>query len=78
MEIATKVYLLEFKKTDYFLKLKHEETMNVSKIILNTIDSISAVYRDRYKSNKIKNNLILIQMISNKKNQNCSDIRTCM
>jgi hypothetical protein len=30
MEIATKVYLLpEFKKTDYFLKLKIRMTMNV-------------------------------------------------
>jgi hypothetical protein len=60
MEIATKVYLLpEFKKTDYFLKLKIHETMNVKiRAILNTIDSISAVYTVDANQIKSKNNLI--------------------
>jgi 4-diphosphocytidyl-2C-methyl-D-erythritol kinase len=63
------VYLLpEFKKTDYFLKLKtqrHDECHKI-RAILNTIDSISAVYC-RCKSNKIKKQFNLTQMISNKK-----------
>jgi hypothetical protein len=62
LEISTKVYLLpEFKKADYFLKIEHtEDTMNVSKIrtILNTIDSISAVYTVDTSQIKSKNNLI--------------------
>ncbi|PKH66602.1 IPExxxVDY family protein [Flavobacterium sp. ALD4] len=62
LEISTKVYLLpEFKKADYFLKIEHtEDTMNVSKIrtILNTIDSISAVYTVDTNQIKSKNNLI--------------------
>jgi hypothetical protein len=62
MEIATKVYLLpEFKKTDYFLKIENtRETMNVTQIraILNTIDSISAVYTVDANQIKSKNNLI--------------------
>jgi hypothetical protein len=38
MEIATKVYFPEFKKTDYF-KIENTMTMNIFKIraILNTI-----------------------------------------
>jgi hypothetical protein len=47
MEIATKVLTPEFKKNRLFFKIENtEETMNVSqiRIILNTIDSISAVY----------------------------------
>jgi hypothetical protein len=53
------VYLPEFKKTDYFLKIENtRETMNVTQIraILNTIDSISAVYTvdaNQIKSKKI-------------------------
>jgi hypothetical protein len=62
LEISTKVYLLpEFKKADYFLKIENtEDTMNVSKIkkILNTIDSISAVYTVDTNQIKSKNNLI--------------------
>jgi hypothetical protein len=62
LEISTKVYLLpEFKKADYFLKIENtEDTMNVPKIktILNTIDSISAVYTVDTNKIKSKNNLI--------------------
>ena len=62
MEIVTKVYLLpEIKKADYFLKIENtDETMNVFKIkaILNTIDSISAVYTVDTNQIKSKNNLI--------------------
>jgi hypothetical protein len=62
LEISTKVYLLpEFKKADYFLKIENtEDTMNVSQIrtILNTIDSISAVYTVDTNQIKSKNNLI--------------------
>jgi hypothetical protein len=62
LEISTRVYLLpEFKKADYFLKIENtEDTMDVSKIrtILNTIDSISAVYTVDTNQIKSKNNLI--------------------
>jgi hypothetical protein len=62
LEIATKVYLLpEFKKADYFLKIDNtEDTINVTKIktLLNTIDSISAVYTVDTNKIKSKNNLI--------------------
>jgi hypothetical protein len=62
LEISTKVYLLpEFKKADYFLKIENtEDMMNVSQIrtILNTIDSISAVYTVDTNQIKSKNNLI--------------------
>jgi hypothetical protein len=62
MEIKTKVFLLpEFKKADYFLKIENiDDTIDVSKIkiILNTIDSISAVYIVDTNQIKSKNNLI--------------------
>jgi hypothetical protein len=62
METATKVFLLpEFKKADFFLKIDNtEDTMDVSKIkiILNTIDHISAVYKVDTNQIKSKNNLI--------------------
>ena len=62
MEITTKVFLLpEFKKADFFLKIENtEDTMDVSKIktILNTIDSISAIYTVDTNQIKSKNNLI--------------------
>jgi hypothetical protein len=62
LEISTRVYLLpEFKKADYFLKIENtEDTMNATKIrtILNTIDSISAVYIVDTNKIKSKNNLI--------------------
>jgi hypothetical protein len=62
LEISTKVYLLpEFKKVDFFLKIENtEDAMDVSKIkaILNTIDSISAVYAVDTNQIKSKNNLI--------------------
>ncbi|CAM2844666.1 IPExxxVDY family protein [Flavobacterium frigoris] len=62
LEISTKVYLLpEFKKADYFLKIENtEDTMNLPKIktILNTIDSISAIYTVDTNQIKSKNNLI--------------------
>jgi hypothetical protein len=62
METATKVFLLpEFKKADFFLKIDNtEDTMDVSKIkiILNTIDHISAVYTVDTNQIKSKNNLI--------------------
>jgi hypothetical protein len=62
METATKVFLLpEFKKADFFLKIDNtEDTMDVSKIkiILNTIDHISAVYKVDANQIKSKNNLI--------------------
>ncbi|MFT4984145.1 MAG: hypothetical protein ACI9Q9_001202 [Flavobacterium sp.] len=62
MKIVMKVYLLpEIKKADYFLKIENtHETMNVFKIkaILNTIDSISAVYTVDANQIKSKNNLI--------------------
>jgi hypothetical protein len=62
MEIKTKVFLLpEFKKADYFLKIENiDDTIDVSKIkiILNTIDSISAVYTVDTNQIKSKNNLI--------------------
>lgn len=62
MEITTKVFLLpEFKKADFFLKIENtEDTMDVSKIktILNTIESISAVYTVDTNQIKSKNNLI--------------------
>jgi hypothetical protein len=62
LEITTKVFLLpEFKKVDFFFKIENtEDTMAVSKIkmILNTIDSISAVYTVDTNQIKSKNNLI--------------------
>ena len=62
MEITTRVFLLpEFKKADFFLKIENNEDItDVSKIriILNTIDSISAVYTVDTNQIKSKNNLI--------------------
>ena len=62
LEVSTKVYLLpEFKKVDYFLKIENvEEGMNVTEIqlLLNTIDSISTVYKVETNKIKSKNNLI--------------------
>ncbi|MFQ3174567.1 MAG: hypothetical protein ACI9WT_000892 [Flavobacterium sp.] len=62
MEITTRVFLLpEFKKADFFLKIENnEDIIDVSKIriILNTIDSISAVYTVDTNQIKSKNNLI--------------------
>lgn len=62
METATKVFLLpEFKKADFFLKIDNtEDTIDVSKIkiILNTIDHISAIYTVDTNQIKSKNNLI--------------------
>jgi len=62
METATKVFLLpEFKKADFFFKIDNtEDNMDVSKIkiILNTIDHISAVYTVDTNQIKSKNNLI--------------------
>jgi len=62
MEVATKVYMLpEFKKVDYFLKIENSEvTGNILKTqnILNTIDSISAMYIVDTNKIKSKNNLI--------------------
>jgi hypothetical protein len=62
MEITTKVFLLpEFKKADFFLKIENaEDTIDMLKIktILNTIDSISAVYIVDTNQIKSKNNLI--------------------
>ncbi len=62
MEVSTKVFLLpEFKKADYFLKIENtEELINSSKIktILNSIESISAVYTVDTNKIKSKNNLI--------------------
>ncbi|WP_395051027.1 IPExxxVDY family protein [Flavobacterium sp.] len=62
LEVSTKVYLLpEFKKVDYFLKIENiEEGMNVAEIqlLLNTIDSISTVYKVETNKIKSKNNLI--------------------
>ncbi|MCI4443704.1 MAG: IPExxxVDY family protein [Lentimicrobium sp.] len=62
LEVSTKVYLLpEFKKVDYFLKIENiEEGMNVTEIqlLLNTIDSISTVYKVETYKIKSKNNLI--------------------
>ncbi|TDE03955.1 IPExxxVDY family protein [Flavobacterium sandaracinum] len=62
LEVATKVFLLpEFKKVDYFLKIeKDNDTMDISKIqlLLNTIDSISTVYKVETNQIKSKNNLI--------------------
>jgi hypothetical protein len=76
MEIATKVYSSKFKKTDYFLKLKiHEMMMSQIRAILNTIDSISAVYT--VDANQIKSKTIF-NTNDFKQNQNCSDIRACM
>jgi hypothetical protein len=62
LEVSTKVYLLpEFKKVDYFLKIENiEEGMDVTEIqlLLNTIDSISTVYKVETNKIKSKNNLI--------------------
>jgi hypothetical protein len=62
LDITTRVFLLpEFKKADFFLKIENtEDTMHVSKIktILNTIDSISALYTVDTNQIKSKNNLI--------------------
>jgi hypothetical protein len=62
METATKVFLLpEIKKADFFLKIDNtEDAMDVSKIkiILNTIDHISAIYTVDTNQIKSKNNLI--------------------
>ncbi|MBF2707395.1 IPExxxVDY family protein [Flavobacterium soyangense] len=62
LEVSTKVYLLpEFKKVDYFLKIENiEEGLNVTEIqlLLNTIDSISTVYKVETNKVKSKNNLI--------------------
>jgi len=62
LEVSTKVYLLpEFKKVDYFLKIENlEEGMNITEIqmLLNTIDSISTVYKVETTKIKSKNNLI--------------------
>jgi hypothetical protein len=62
LEITIRVYLLpEFKKADFFLKIENtEDAMHASKIktILNTIDSISAVYTVDTNQIKSKNNLI--------------------
>ncbi len=62
LEVSTKVYLLpEFKKVDYFLKIENvEEGMDVTAIqlLLNTIDSISTVYKVETNKIKSKNNLI--------------------
>lgn len=62
LEVATKVFLLpEFKKVDYFLKIeKNNDAMDISNIqlLLNTIDSISAVYIVETNQIKSKNNLI--------------------
>jgi hypothetical protein len=62
MEVSIKVFLLpEFKKVDYFLKIEYNnDTLNGSKIqlLLNTINSISAVYIVDGNKIKSKNNLI--------------------
>ncbi|MGO4905426.1 IPExxxVDY family protein [Flavobacterium sp. W20_MBD1_R3] len=62
MEVSVKVFLLpEFKKVDYFLKIENNnDTVNGSKIqlLLNTINSISAVYIVDTNKIKSKNNLI--------------------
>lgn len=62
LEVSTKVYLLpEFKKVDYFLKIENvEEGMNVTEIqlLLNTIESISTIYKVETNKIKSKNNLI--------------------
>jgi hypothetical protein len=62
LEVSTKVYLLpEFKKVDYFLKIEHnEENVNSLNIqqVLNSIKSISTVYKVDTDKIKSKNNLI--------------------
>jgi glutamine synthetase len=62
METARKVFLLpEIKKADFFLKIdKTADAIDVSKIkiILNTIDHISAIYAVDTNQIKSKNNLI--------------------
>lgn len=62
LEVSTKVYLLpEFKKVDYFLKIENlEEIIDLTKTqtVLNTIDTISAIYTVEPNKIKSKNNLI--------------------
>jgi hypothetical protein len=62
METARKVFLLpEIKKADFFLKIdKTADAIDASKIkiILNTIDHISAIYAVDTNQIKSKNNLI--------------------
>ncbi len=62
MEVATKVFLLpEFKKVDYFFKIENtDDTLNLDeiKILLNTINKVSAAYSIETTKIKSKNNLI--------------------
>jgi hypothetical protein len=59
MEISTKCTYFQNLKADFFLKLKTQKTMmNTIRTILNTIDSISAVYTVDTNQIKSKNNLI--------------------
>ena len=62
VEIATRVYLLpEFKKVDYFLKIEHQDHVDILHEVLdkiNEIPQISAVYLVDSAKIKSKNNLI--------------------
>lgn len=61
MEVSTKVFLLpEFKKVDYFLKIEHNDSINLdaTQRTLNTIENVSTVYAINKNQIKSKNNLI--------------------
>jgi hypothetical protein len=62
LELATKVYMLpEFKKVEYFLKIRNgDDNLNLSEILnaLNTIDNIATIYIVDTDKIKSKNNLI--------------------
>ena len=62
LEIATKVYMLpEFKKVEYFLKIRNcDDDLNLLGILntLNMIDNITATYIVDTNKIKSKNNLI--------------------
>jgi hypothetical protein len=62
MEMVTKVFLLpEFKKVDYFLKIKNNDSISfipLTLLLINSIESISAAYIVDAKKIKSKNNLI--------------------
>lgn len=59
--MATQVNLInELKKVDYFLKIEHDEQINIKEIIskIKKIDSINTVYEVDVHEIKSKNNLI--------------------
>jgi hypothetical protein len=62
MEMITKVFLLpEFKKVDYFFKIKNNDDISFisqTQLLIKSIESISAVYIVDANKIKSKNNLI--------------------